>query len=463
MLTPCLTPQIRRALIAQTCCGIPELCEFLDSEVEFLWECQDHCQDRLRYIYTQLGLIEAAQIFSRGKIDTMIRTAESNTQERYTAFSNTRTDAERDSSGKTCHWSASTSQQSFNRDSTDYSVGFSDYRLLYTSEFKNNGYDKSCRHTTGHGFHMSRVTTTHNGNHSDFRFHSDFHSSETSGGTDPLRPITGVQLVGWSFNDSFPFINPPHLEPELIRIIPAASDNQICPFPTNENPDPPCPVGSYPSMGQGYNGRFQFAFTTPTLGTINITYQDGENERQYYHCTKTVTEDVRRDLNESSDSVIGTTDAAEKDNQTYSSEQTDIQHLVRKYGITIRRGTTDLDAEDKAHGRSDGLAHSESNRDVQGTGYQQSRAESETTKHGENHLRRTETATDDQVSQKYGQISNHLGKLWDRVWLNLLQLERQFIAIPFAGSMNCDIRGSKCCPVRVSYADLKHAHLQGIH
>lgn len=463
MQSPCLTPQLRKALLAQTCCGIPELCNFLNDEVDLLWKCQDHCTDRLRYIYTQLGLIEAAQIFARGKIDTMIHTAESNTQEKYTAFNTTRTDAERDSSGKTCHWAASTSQQFFNRDSTDYTVGFSDYRLLYTSEFKNNGYDKSCRHTTGHGFHMSRVETTHNGNHSDFRFHTDTRATDTFGGTDPLIPLQNLQLVGWSFQDSFPFINPPHLNVDPFQIVPAHSGEQICPTPTQDNPFPPCPVGSFPSVGWGYNGRFQFAFTTPTLGTVNITYANGENKRQYYHCTGSSSQDVRRDLTESSDSVIGTTDALEKDNQTYSSEQTDIQHLVRKYGITVRRGNTDLDAEDKGHGRSDGIAHSESERNVQGNGYQTSRAESETVRHSENHLRRTETANDDQVSNKYGQISTHLAKLWDRVWEQYLQLERQIIAIPMAGSMSCDLRGSICCPVRVSYADLKRVPLHAIH
>lgn len=427
-----------------------------------LWLCQDHCTERMRYIYTQLGLIEAAQIFSRGKIDTMTRVASSNTQERYTAFSNTRTDAERDSAGKTCHWAASTSQQYFNRDSNESSVGFSDYRLLYTSEFKNNGYDKSCRHTTGHGFHMSRVETTHNGNHSDSREHTDFRNTTTEGGTSRFVPIDGYVVTPVTFTDEVPFVVPPDISPPYVPFqdLPRGS-NEICPPPTPEEPDPKC--ADIPSRGQGFNFRFQFAFTSTFLGTVNITWAIGANERQYYHCSKSTSNDFRLDKDRSSDSVIGTTDAAEKDNQTYSSEQTDIAHLVRKYGITIRRGTTDLDAEDKMHGRSDGLAHSESNRDVQGNAYQTSRAESETVRHGEAHLRRTETATDDMVSNKYGQISAHLAKLWDRVWEQLQQLERQFAALPFAGNLSCDVRGSKCCPARVSYLETRNAHSLGIH
>lgn len=392
----------------------------------------------------------------------MTQTASSNTQERYTAFSNTRTDAERDSAGKTCHWAASTSQQFFNRDSMDSSVGFSDYRLLYTSEFKNNGYDKSCRHTTGHGFHMSRVESRTNGDHSDFRFHTDTRATETSGGTGRFVPIDNYVVLPASFTDEVPFIIPPSISPPYVPFqdLPRGSD-EICPPITPEDPNPEC--ADIPSRGQGFNFSFQFAFTSLGLGTVKITWSIGTNERQYYHCSNSSSQDVRRDLNESSDSVIGTTDAAEKDNQTYSSEQTDIAHLVRKYGITIRRGTTDLDAEDKSHGRSDGIAHSESERNVQGNAYQTSRSESETVRTSEAHLRRTEVANDDMTSNKYGQISTHLSKLWDRVWEQLLQLERQFSAIPLAGAMGCDVRGSKCCPARVSYLETKNAHSHAIH
>lgn len=473
MQSPCLTPQLRRALLAQVCCGIPELCNFLDNEIDFLWKCQHNCTDRLKYIYTQLGLIEAAQIYSRNKIDTMIQNAESNTQERYTAFNNTRTDAERDSSGKACHWAASTSQQFFNRDSTDNSVGFSDYRLQYTSEFKNNGYDKSCRHTTGHGFHMSRIETFHNRDRGDFRFHSSTDFSITNGGTSNFVPPKGYVAIGAGFNgspdlDPIPFVNEPDISPTYSSFsFPDGTwsgpngRNGICPNPIDG--DLFCTQRELPSMGQGFNFRYQFAFTTATLGTINITVQQGENERQYYHCTTSNSDSFRSDTSSVNDRTTGSTDASEKDNQTYNSEQTDIFHLVRKYGITIRRGTTDLDAEDKAHGRSDGIAHSESNRNNQGSAHQTSRSEAETVKHSENHLRKTETANDDTVSNKYGQISVHLSKLWDRVWQQYLQLERQLVAVPLANSMDCNLKGDICCPVRVSYADLKLAHSHVIH
>ncbi len=457
----CITPELRRALLAQVCCNNEELCEFLDCELTFIWECQDQCSPRLRYIYTQLGLIEAAQIFSRNKIDQMTRIAASNLQETFTALGTLLTTDERDSSGKECSWSASTSAQFFNKNAQDENIGFTDYRNLYTSEFKNNGYDKSCRHTTGYGFHMSRVDTSHIRDHS---YDEDIHAlrtSTTTGGTHPYLPITGLTNVGTVDFDGFTFNNPTPLSPS---IQPAISSSQFCPNPTEENPIPGCGDENYyfPSAGQGWNSRFQFGIQLPLLGTLSVVWSDGFNQRQYFHCTGSIVDGTSNRQSNDRDYTDGFTRADEDDNQVYSSEQTDIAHLVRKFGITIRRGITELDGQEKGRGKSEGIRTAESQKDSQGTGYKQSRAEAETTRHNESHLRRIETANNDMISNKFGQISDHLAKLWERIWKEAIILERQFAAVPMIGSMNCNVRNPCPCPVRRSWTALNRATQYGL-
>src|SRR6185503_17631252 len=115
-----LSPTLKKALLASTACGQPDLLRCLEGEIDFIWECQIDgvCNDRLRYLYTQLGLIEAAQIFARHQIDTINRQFVHTINETYTARGARDQNAENTATGRACNWAAATSAQFFNRDST---------------------------------------------------------------------------------------------------------------------------------------------------------------------------------------------------------------------------------------------------------------------------------------------------------------------------------------------------------
>lgn len=458
-----LTDQLRHALLAQTACSDETLHEFLSCEIDFLWDIQDDsCMCRLRYMYTLLGLIEAAQIFSRNKVDQMTKVAQSQSDELATSFSVLRGDAERDMSGRECTWSAATSQQFFARNSQDSSVSFSDGRMLGTSETKANGYDKSCRHTSGYGFHMSRVETGHFGNHSSQTITTNSSTSSTNGGTGPYFPTIGTEWVGTPLEAILPSgpsgtiigtrPGPLYGEPAQPQ-----SGQDLCPDPTPEFPEGACFANRYPSMGEGYSGRTAVDINLTTFlfsVRVSINWTEGLNWRQYMHCQSSATATNNTTVGGSVDTVTGFTRASEDDNQVYSSEQTDIAHLVRKYGIKIARSTNNTDAEEVSRGRANGLAHSESQRDKQAIGTSQQRSEAETKRFGESHSLRTENATSDQVSVKYSHIGTHLSKLWDRIWKEAMMLERQFAAVPAVATMDC-LRGSTChCIARKSWGCL---------
>lgn len=456
-----LTDPLKHALLAQTTCNDEGLANFLECEIDFLWDIQDdNCNCRLRYLYTLLGLIEAAQIYSRNKVDQMTKTAQSQSDETATSFSVLRGDSERDMSGRECAWSAATSQQFFNRNSQDSSVSFSDSRSQSTAESKSNGYDKSCRHTSGYGFHMSRVETGHFGTHTSRTDVNDQHESTTRGGTGPYFPTLGT-------NWKAPVVSAPLTEGTVIQIVTDSpgplygepeqpqSEMDLCPEPTPEFPQGACFTNRYPSMGEGYSGRTEMNVNVQIFGTginIRVAWSEGLNWRQYMHCQSSFTDGTRSNVSSSSDNVTGFTRATEDDNQVYSSEQTDIAHLVRKFGVKIARGTAYTDAQEVSRGRANGIAHSESQRDKQAIGTSQQRAEAETVKFGESHSRKTENATSDQVSVKYSHIGKHLSKLWDRIWKEALALERQFAAVPSIASLNC-LKDNSCrCIARVSWA-----------
>lgn len=453
-----LTDPLRHALLAQTACDDEKLSEFLNCEIDFLWDIQDDaCMCRLRYLYTLLGLIEAAQIFSRNKVDQMTRIAQSQSDERMVAFSVLRGESERDASGRECAWSAATSQQYFQRSSQDSAVAFSDLRSKDTNEVLASGFDRSCRHTTGFGFHMSRVETGHFGDHFSESATDAEHRSSTSGGTGPYFPTLGTRWIAGPLDAIIPDEQTGTVigtrPGPLMGEPPQPQSNQdFCPTPTPQEPNPVCRLGQFPSMGEGYSGRTTVEINI-VLFAIRISWAEGLNWRQYFHCQSSTTSNLSVTNGTSTDSVTGFTRADEKDNQVYSSEQTDIAHLVRKEGITTRRGVTNLDAEDVQRSRAQGIAHSESQRDKEATATRQERAEAETVRTGESHTRKTESATNDMVSVKYSHIGQHLSKLWDRIWKETLLLERQFAAVPQIAQMNC-IKESSCrCIARVSWKD----------
>ena len=452
------------------CCGIPELCEFLECEIDLLWDCQEQCQPRLQYIYTQLGLIEAAQIFSRNKIDTMTRKASSQMQEKYTAFSTHKADAERDASGRSCSWAASTSSQFFNRDSEDQAIGWTDYRHKYKSDMLNNGYDRSCRHTFGYAFHKTRIEARKNGMYTERGDSNSIRDTSVEGGTDHLVPLFNLKWSTPFYVDS----NKPYVhtfipeDPTDVVIQPPSSEFEVCPPPEIESTDPNdnnIPFcrnfggAEFPSLGSGLNGSFKFSVGVPAVGVLSTEWQIGKNQRQYYHCIRSGTDANYYRTNGSVDTDVGTTDASEADNQSYSNENSTTLHLVRKFGILTRRAITENDAQEQAEASGVGRAESESERDAKATAYSQQRAESESVRHSESHFLRTERANDDMVSAKYGQIGKHLSSLWDRVWNHLRMLERQFSAKPYGSKMNCPREAQSCLPVRRSWHDLKRVIL----
>lgn len=463
-----LSDALRRALLAQTCCNMPDLCEFLESEIDFLYSCQPitTCSPQVAYLYTHLALIEAAQIFARNKIDTQVRNAAFQLQERYTAHEDRLTEGESTATGRSCNWAGATSQQFFNRDSTDDTVAFHEANSQHTAQRNEYGYDRSTRRTSGTGFHFSRVIHTlsvlegeSNGIGNGQNNSRSVRVATNGGGTGPLVPLGPTQ---WNptpfFTITPPFFNigpPTGLPPSPGAEYPD-SGNAAC---REEDPDNPgfyrCPFIIRSSYGYGYQGNFKVSIGIPAVGVLGVDFSQGRNERQYFHCSSgTVIGDSTHTMAERSATVARTT-AQEPDNRTSSRESTSVIHLVRKSGTSIRRGYDAADAEDHQVGIADGKSHSESERDSKGQDFQQRRKEEKTDKNAETHLKHTEHQTDDDSRIKYGQISQHLSELWKRVMARLMLLERQFAAKPVGASMacNCSRQGCNLCfGVRTRYA-----------
>jgi hypothetical protein len=470
-----LTPALRSALLLQTCCGMQELCDFLTDEIDFIYDCQDDgCTLQLRYLHTHLALIEAAQIFARNKVDTTTRVFMHNTQERYNAFSQRDTNAESTATGRSCQWAAATSAQNFNRDSTDDTVSFSEQDLLHTAERVESGYDKSCRHTVGHGFHFSHILHTLTDLQGE-RFRPNAgrvvttasRASSTSGGTDFLLPLLGTKWTATPTIDT----NPPFIHivgepgPYLPVSFPPSSEAICPPFDPDDPIQKVCPVPGYPSYGNGFHGKFRFSVSIgiPALGSLSIAieFDRGRNERQYYHCSSSIVTGRSDTAGRADGQAESDTVADPGENRTSSRETTNVYHLVRKYGTSTRRGTTSTDAEEVQDGVSRGIAHSESARDTKGQSFQQRRAEALTVSHTESHLRRTEKLTDDERRDKFGQISDHLKALWKRVWDRSLLLEKQLASSkPLGASMACppNRRLGCACPQRRSYQEILDGH-----
>lgn len=453
-----LTDVLRHALVTQVCCGQPDLCNELAAEIDFIWECQDECNDRLRYVYTQLALIEYAQIRVRLQIDTITRNLTHTTTEDYTLTGKRATDGESTATGRSCNWAAATSQQYFNRDSTDDMVSFSERNMQRTAERNETGYDKSCRHTVGHAFTLSHVEHTIDDDGFSNETSTGNRISTTDGGTGPFIPLQGLIYDPTpAFSLTPPFLTVVGPGPLLPETYPA-SGQAICPEIDPNDPDPPdaCQRPSYASYGQTYQGRFTITLGAPGIGALKIEWGDGHSYRQYYHCTLSSVRGQAVTSGGGERITNGHTRAFPSQNRSSSREVNNVYHLVRKYGSLIRRGIDTTDAEERQQGYADGISHSESKRDSTGQAYQQRRAESLTVGHSESHLRREEHLTDDEVRRSYGQISEQLAKLWKRTWDNVLILQRQFSAIPVGGAMNCNLnkRLGCACPQRRSYLEI---------
>ena len=453
-------------MLAQVACGIPDLKNFLNCELEFIWDTQDdNCLIPLRFNYTLLGLIEAAQIYSRQQIDTMTRQATTQIEERYDALSVLRGDSERDASARACQWNVATSSQEFIRNSQDEAIGFSDYRHQYVSNFQNNGVDRTCRHTTGFGFHISRIVTKHDGLYVERGDTVSDTASNSNGGTGPLQPLYNVEWTVPFGTIDFPFfdLDFPQDPNDLIQEtqFPQGTLCKDMPGPTSETEPGEINLNwnfcseddLRPSMGYGNNGRFDINFGViflPVSITIKLSWEIGRNARQYHTCQSSLTGTLATHTQDINNNDTSSTDAAENENEVYSSERSDNIHYVRKYGITVRRGRTDLDGEEHSIGTAKGSANSHSDRLGQRTGSATERSEAETVRHSESLMTRHERANNDMIRNKYGQVSQHLQKLWQRIWDETQRLERQFASVPHGAAMNC-VRSETCCTVRRSY------------
>lgn len=452
-----LSAALRTGLLAQVACGDPELKKFLDAEIDFMYSCQNEaCTERLRYAYTQLALIEAAQIFARNKIDTATRVMAHVQKENFSATARRNTDAEATATGSSCIWNAATSQQHFVRDSTDDQVAFSETNYLRTAERLENGFDRSSRNTTGSGSSFSRVihtlygrggnSLTPNGGQES---RNSSRTSQTAGGTNALVPLAGTKWdTPFAFTLTPPFIQPGAPGPVYPINFPPGQD-AICPEPDPDRPfEPHCTAEGYNSMGYGYHGKYRFSISVPAVtGTfsVNLEWDQGKNERQYFHCSSsTVTgqSTVKGAHDELTDSR---TYARPQDNYSSSAESSTVIHFVRKHGESTRRGTETIDAEDTQRGYADGNAHSESDRNSQGNSFTQRRSESLTVGTSSSTTVRTEHLTDDEVRRSYGQISAHLGQLWTRIFATIQGLEREFAAVAYGASMCCLPPRVPCC------------------
>lgn len=440
----------RTILLVQTSCGNKELYKYLESELDFIAECQSlTCTRQLLYYKIQLALIEAAQIFARNHIDTSTRTAFSNMQERYESFSDRKTESERTSTGRTCSWSTSTSAQFSVRDSTDNATGFSETNNLRTSEQVENGYDRGYRYSIGHATHISSTIGRGNmaegealGPKQGSESYRMVGSTQVSGGTNPLIPLFGTNWTAGSFDTNFPFFHPDTPGPLVPVTFPPSSEalcNARLHRDDNNEPYPSCAVAGYPSYGYGYHGRFEISISLALPGSggglrIQVSYEQGKNERQYYHCGSTATsrgETTNGKLaSNTASSVVGYS-------RDKSDETSRVYNLIRKNGFGTRRGFDTGDGEDIHVAEAIGSSYANSNRSTKVNGYQQSRAESLTVQNSESHLVRTETARDNARTDKFSQIPNQLAQLWDRVYERIKELERQLAAVPASSKMAC--------------------------
>lgn len=440
-----LPPTYRQALIATVACGDDKLRDALLNELDIIYMCQDTgCTERLRYMYTQLGLIEYAQIFARNQIDTANRVYSGIAKETYSARATRNTDSESSATGRSCNWTAATSQQNFVRTSTDDTVSFSESNSLRTADRREDGFDRSTRSTSGTGASYSRVIHTVQGRggnaltpNAGQESRNSIRRSSTEGGTAPyVPPIYTKWESAFTFHPDPPYIRAGVPGPLYDLEVPGAGE--LCPPPDPDFPYiPRCMENPPHSLGQGYHGRYRFSIVVPPLGSLNLEWDEGYNERQYFHCSGSTVNGQSTLLGVRDELTVTRTTALPEDNGSSSNEASSIVHFVRKTGSSTRRGTDTIDAEERSIGVADGNAHSESNRDTKGNAFQQGRAESLTTGNTVSTLRRNETVTDDDVRRKYGQIAQHLNEMWKRIWDNILQLERELAAVPYGAGMRC--------------------------
>lgn len=454
-----LSPLLKQALLAQTSCGQEDLHQALLSEIDVISACQVECgNDRLTYLRIHLALIEMAQIFSRNKIDTLTRTLSHVTKDTFTAQHQRNMDAEQTSTGRSCNWAAATSAQYFNRNSTDDTVAFSETNNQRTAEKLETGSDKSSRITNGHGFNFSHIETHELDQAGEAlgagqgRERTDSSRvSGTHGGTANLLPLFGTTWVpNISVDTNPPFIhvgdpgpftpvdfpsNQEDICEDFIVVLPDGTEIHEC-------------LTIPPSYGYGFHGTYRISICIPAIGCATLEWGSGKTERQYAHCTCAFVEGQTVTQNVQNREARTQTTATPDQNASSSQETSETIHLVRKQGISTRRGFETIDAQEKNQGIGKGISHAETQRQNAEQAFQQKRSESLTTAQNNSQHKKTDTLTDEETKRQYGQIIPQLNRLWKRIWDQIVQIEKEQPMTYAHGSMCCT-KPCTCCNRRI--------------
>lgn len=398
---------------------------------------ENNCHPQTEYWETLLNLIEAAQLFSRSKIDEAKHNASRNSNARSETHSTRTSTMEATATGRTCSWQTAVSEQSFSRTSTDDTVSFSESNSRRTAVVTEDGFDKSTRKTVGNG----STSFTHHLRDEQHLNENDLvtgsYARNNSGGTAPLLPYEGGDLVP-PFIDldlTPPFFDAPITDNNPRYNIPFGA---VCP-PPDPN-DPRCVRPTIPSIGHGFTRaiKVNVGITVPIPGIgaagINFTigYRDGLNERMFYtrFCTSISGLEQEAGRDESNTTHI------ERDTDIATSRETStVTHLVRRVGTSTRRGLATTDMQEQQRGYADGVASNSSERNGHGIGHTQQRREaltvgrSQTTRTGGSHGQSLDTAN------KYGQIGQHLAEMHTRITAQIAMLTRQVTAVPAGGHM----------------------------
>ena len=444
----------KRTLLATSSCGDAVLREYLLGILED--DCVPlACPPQLEYWETLLDLIEAAQLFSRSRIDESRHNASSMAKSTSTTVSTRTSTAENTATGRNCSWQTAVSEQSFSRTSTDDTVAFSESNSQRFAQSKEDGFDKSTRSTVGNGSTSFSHHTREERDQREVENINETYSQTTVGGTSPLLPYEGGDLVP-------PFIDldlaPPFFDAPIVDNNPRYNIpfGAVCPPPDPD--DPRCVRPTIPSIGHGFTRDIKVRVGISVLVfsiTFELGYRDGLNERIFYtrFCTSIIGDMARRRDD------IHTSRFEQLDTDVGTSRETSTQiHLVRRVGSSIRRGTATTDAEERQRGYADGVANNSSERDGTGFGHTQSRREALTTGRSEMVKLATSHSESLDTANKYGQIAQHLAEMHKRILHQIMLLSRQIVATSFGGHMGPVLAAH---PYPISRCFTPHCRVQG--
>lgn len=459
-------------VIKVTGCGNAELLQFLTGELSCVLDELTCSSNKLIEIgEVELDLVDLAIIWARQRVDSEQMAGQSTHNGNTTAATRRNMDAENTGTGRNCTWSGAVSQKEFARSSTDDVVSFAEGNMLSTAYRALDGFDKSSRTTLGNAYsrflHSYTLRSNMQGQYQD----NGTKNSSRSGGTSPMPLFQYLTVtdptLSVSYNPSWITLSavqffPPSLIPNLdingwpfnIDITPPifstflpednVTDEVTCPIcSANLDGSPPytrcpptceCPVGGLPSIQQGAKFAETLTIAIPLVGTFKIAECGAHNFRRSYRCfcgSSNETENATH-------TKTSTDTRRQNDEDIASSRETGtIIHLVRRHGISTRRGNATLDGEEHGFSQADGHATDSSNRDGQTKAFQQTNAESLTVGNSASTTRDISQSTIHAEVRKYGQLVTQLVTLRQLKYMELIRLYRQFSSIPLGARMNC--------------------------